>query len=261
MKSRGMSWLFWAAIFGALLLFALAASTPAWAARVPGARLTSVDPPVVVGLVSVLLAILTLVGGAVFYLLRLVVDDAERSVAERVEREVATPLTIAMITLSSFDFYLDYSNRWRENQYTRDMETDYGFRWSVFQAVHSARGAHKKAHLLSDGEKHKGLHLETTSSLAYHLATRYLLERDERDKEEAFTLLKELELSSSRDWEFQEAITWVKILCNQRGTEGYEEGLTAIRRLMGHKDIPLQWRLAQHEKYKNLFQVDLPAPT
>lgn len=258
MKSTGSIWRVWAAVIAAFFLFALAASTPAWVARVPGAKLTSVDPQVVVGLVSVILAVLTLVGVAVFYLLKL---EVERSITQRVEREVVIPLDIAHFTLASFAFYLDYSTMWRARNYSGGMATDNGFRWSVFQAVDLARTAHEKAHSLSDGGKYELLDLDSASALAYHLAIKYMLERDERDREEAFTLLKEVEPSSSRDREFQETITWVKMLCSQWGTQEYQEGLTALSRVLNDKNIPLQWRLLQHEKYTKLFNASLPTPT
>lgn len=254
MKPVAMGCGFWAAIIVAAVLFVVASTTPLWVARVSEARLTTVDPQVVVGLVSMVLAILTLVGAAVYYLLR-------AQVAERVRHEIATPIDIAHYTLVSFYFYMDYSNRWRENQYSRDMETDYRFRWSVFQAVDFARDAHEKAHLFLDGEKGKDLYMDATSTLAYNLATKYMLESDERDKEEALRLVKELESGFTRDWSFQETIAWVKILCNLRGTTGYAAGVTSIRSLLSRNDSPLEWRLLQQEKYNDLFQLSLPRPT
>ncbi len=71
MRPKGINKGFWLLLFGAMLLLAYAASTPMWVAQVPGTRLTSVDPQVVVGLAALVVAILALAGGAAYLLTKM----------------------------------------------------------------------------------------------------------------------------------------------------------------------------------------------
>ena len=254
MNRQPFNWKFWVPLLVALLLFAVAAASPAWVAHVPGTVKSSIiDSQVVVGLISLIFAILTLSGAAVYFQLR-------KEILADVRDEITGPLNVESNLSLANMAYLGYLRIWDEEGFDPIMEKSTYFRWLVETATRDAWDARIAAQALPEGREFEGHRAESRNTLGFHLATRYKIFEGERDREEAIRLLEQLDGDAKGDGLWTETTAWIRMCCYPVGSVETDTGRAAVARLLIRTDIPLVWREHVYQVYTNLFDVNLPKP-
>lgn len=232
MKPRGLKLWFWLLLVGAGLILAYAASTPLWVARVSEAQVTSVDPQVVVGLAALVVAVLTLAGGAVYVLLL-------SQTREQVRRDIMGPVEVMQSLSASNACYLEYSKTWTDRKFVREVLNDLRFQTIVRYAINNAREALDAARGLGGNGTYESYRINSVNTLAYHLATWYLITRetgnpDEAPRLEAICLADELRPYTGNETEFQETLAWIDLACHLDKARGQK----IVTGLINREGIP-----------------------
>lgn len=240
----------------ALALVAYVLSLPILTALYPQKVLLSIDPQVVIGLVALEIGVLALAGTAMYILLR-------REVESRIRQEIVIPVEVDQGLTWSYMAYLEYSKTWSDYGFPSNIQdnlSDLGnarFRTMVSMAVSNAQLALDRAQ--SAPGFPEANRFDAINATAYHRATRYFLWGDEVDRSQAIEKGKQLEQRGSGDPQTQETIAWVKLLCYEEGTGGYNEGEKTIRSLLGRNDIARHWQHIMQKKYSRVLGIDLPS--
>jgi len=242
----------------AALLIAYAASVPLilWKSG-PETIVNTLDPEIIVELVALVVAVLALGSTASYLLLR-------QEVQSQVRREFEPPLKVANLLLNSRCFYLEYSKALVDARYLRSNLPSYPgnlrLREAVSAAVNYANRAYDLCRSLPELSQFQDLKLDATNDLAYHLATRYLLLKEDSDRKEAVRLADDLK-SREDGPTYAETVAWVRIICPRPGTNDREKGQGIIEGLITGKEASSDWRALIHLKYTNLFELTLPYPS
>ena len=240
----------WKLVLVTSLVLLFAASTPAWVARVPEARLTSVDPQVILGLAALVVAILALAGGAVYFLLR-------NEVRSQLRSEIMGPVEVMHWLTASNACYLEYSKTWTDRGFAKTVREDPRLEMMLRHAINNARAALAAARPLNTDGAYQAYETDSVNTLAYHLATWHWMKPDEANRLEAIKHANELRSLASNEGEYLETLAWVNIACHDTGDEEYMRGQKLLEALLGREDLPYSWRSLTQSKYNNFFSIKL----
>ena len=242
----------WALLVASVLL-AYAASLPLWVGLVRGGPVTPLDSGAVIGLLSLVVAVLALLGVVVYMRLRDEVHD-------QVREAVMTPLQVTDQLNAAYMFFLEYSKTWSDARYEARVYQDPRFQLVLSLAVLSARAAFERSRSLSGDPGYQLYKIRAMNDLAYHLATTYTALKDESARYEAIQLAGELQESAPPYFSTWETLAWVKTQCYPEGSPERDEGLREVNSLLRRRDVPEYQLQLTFEKYQAFFgsRVTLP---
>lgn len=226
-----------------LLLFTV--SLPMWMPTVSGST-TSVDPQIILGLSSFVIAILAATGGAMYVQLR-------KEVEAHVRSEILGPLKVENHWIFSNMAYLGYLKIWDEAEFPSKMDDNLQFRWLVALASTNARRALEVAESLPEGPEVNKHREESRNSLGFHLATQYRIFGRDEDKKEALELLTNLEFIMRREPEAIETVAWILMNCHAEETEEHKRGRELLDRYLSSSGVSRTSREFVEKRYSSLF--------
>lgn len=244
-------------IFAALFLLAVAVTTPLWVGLVPGATFTSIEPQIVLGLTALIVAVLAVAGTVVYSLLK---SQIEATVREEVRLDFTLPLQINVALQYSYIFFQEYSKTWSDATYLTSLNGDQRFLYIVNSAIVNSRVALNFSRSLPEGDLNQRLRDECTNVLAYHLATKHKLYKEEMARLEAVTLAEALRPRSIGNEEITDTLIWVDAICSEVPSEKHTQAKARLESLPEQRSLPYTWRHLLYAKYKPLIYPDLTEP-